>query len=113
MTIMTETIPTKRIRPRTKVPYLTDELLHIVRKKCHLYNHAKRVGSARAWTKYTRIRNRVTNQLRSAKKVHFHQLAEKIRTPRDFWSQYHKLNPKHSRTPANLHHQGKEANTLI
>ena len=51
MTVITETIPTKQIKPKTKVPYLIDELLHLVRKKCRLYNHAKRVGTARAWSK--------------------------------------------------------------
>ena len=44
-------------------------------------------------------------------KVYFHQFADNIRTPCDFWSQYHKLNPKHNRTPANLLHQSVQANT--
>ena len=48
---MTDTILTKEIKPKTKVPDLTDELLHLIRKKCRLYNHAKRVGTARAWSK--------------------------------------------------------------
>ena len=111
MIVMRDTIPTKQIKPKTKIPYLTDELLHLVRKKYRLYNHAKRVGTARAWSKYTKIRNCVTGALRSAKKIYFHQLADNINTPRDFWSQYHKLNPKHNRTPAKLLHRGINANT--
>ena len=103
--------PTKKIKPKTKIPYLTYDLLHLVRKKNCQYNHAKRVGTARAWFKYTKIQNQVTSALRSTKKIYFHQLADNIHSPRDFWSQYHKLNPKHSRTPANLHHQGQNANT--
>ena len=110
-TVIEETIPTKVIKPRTKVPYLTDDLLHLVKKKCRLYNHAKRVGTTKAWGKYTKIRNRVTSALRSAKKVYFHQLAEKLQTPRDFWSQYHKFNPKHSRTPPSLNHMGSKASS--
>ena len=109
MTVMEETIPTKQIKPKTKVPYLTEELLHLVRKKCRLHKHAKRVGTSRAWTKYTKVRNRVTSELRSAKKIYFHNLADNICTPWDFWMQYHKLNPKHSRTPANVFHKGTEA----
>ena len=31
-TVIEETIPTKVIKPRTKVPYLTDDLLHLVKK---------------------------------------------------------------------------------
>lgn len=109
MTVMAETIPTKQIKPKTKVPYLTTELLHLVRKKCRLHKHAKRVGTSRAWTKYTKVRNRVTSELRSAKKVYFHHLADNICTPRDFWTQYHKLNQKHGRTPAKVFHKGTEA----
>lgn len=108
---MRDTIPTKKIKPKTKIPYLTGDLLHLVRKKYRLYNHAKRVGTARAWFKYTKVRNHVTSALRSAKKVYFHQLADNTHEPRDFWSQYHKLNPKHSRTPANLLHHGVKANS--
>ena len=52
-----------------------------------------------------------TSELRSAKKVYFHHLADNICTPRDFWTQYHKFNPKHSRTPANVFHKGTEVHS--
>ena len=53
MTVMRDTIPMKKIKLKTKILYLTDDLLHLVRKKYPLYNHTKRVGTARAWFKYT------------------------------------------------------------
>ena len=111
MTVIADTIPTKCIKPKSKVPYLTDDLIHLVRKKCRLFRLAKRVGTAKAWAKYTKLRNRVTSALRSAKKIYFNQLARNLRTPRDFWSQLHKLNPKHTRTPASLNHSGTKAST--
>lgn len=46
MTVMADTIPSKQIKSKTKVPYLTDDLLHLVRKKCRLFNWAKRIKSA-------------------------------------------------------------------
>ena len=70
-------VDTMYTKPKTKLPYLSDDLLHLVRRKCRLYSHSKRVGTARAWTKYTKLRNRVTSALRSAKNVYLHQLAEK------------------------------------
>ena len=109
MTIIDETIPSKRIKPKTKVPYLTADLLYLVRKKCRLFKQAKKAGTDKAWSKYSKIRNKVTSALRTAKKVYFHQMAASIRSPRDFWSSYHKLNPKHSRTPPKLHHQDTTA----
>ena len=109
MTIIDETIPSKQIKPKTKVPYLTADLLYLVRKKCRLFKQAKKAGTDKAWSKYSKIRNKVTSALRTAKKVYFHQMAASIRSPRDFWSSYHKLNPKHSRTPPKLHHQDTTA----
>ena len=108
-----DTIPTKLIKPKTKVPYLTDDLLHLVKKKCRLYSHTKRVGTAKAWARYTKLRNRVTSILRSAKKIYFHKLADKLQSPRDFWSQYHKLNPNHNRTPPSLRFNRSRANSPI
>ena len=49
--------------------------------------------------------------IHSAKKVYFHQLAGKLQSPRDFLSQYHKFNPKHTRTPPSLNHNGSRASS--
>ena len=94
-------------------PYLTADLLHLVRKKLRLFRFAKQTGTTTAWSKYTKIRNRLTSALRSAKKAYFHQMAASISSPREFWSCYHKLNPKYSRTPASLHHYNTKAITSI
>ena len=111
--VISDTIPSKQIKPKTKVPYLTADLLHLVRKKSRLFRFAKQSGTTTAWSKYTKIRNRLTSALRSAKKAYFHQMAASISFPRDFWSSYHKLNPKYSRTPASLHHHNTKAITSI
>ena len=46
-----------------------------------------------------------------AKTIYFHQLAGKLQSPRDFWSQYHRLNPKHNRTPPSLRHKDSRTNS--
>ena len=99
MTVMKDTIPTKFIKPKTSVPYLTNDLRHLVKKKCRLYKHAKEVGTGSAWAKYAKVRNCVTSALRSAKNNYFNCIAKNICVPRDFWSHYHKLNPRYTRTP--------------
>ena len=69
MTVIADTIRTKCIKPKSKVPYrLTDDFIHLVRKKCRLFWHAKRVGTAIAWAKYTKVRISVTSALCSTKK---------------------------------------------
>lgn len=96
MTVMAETIPTKRIKRELRFP--TSRTNSSILSGRSAVSTSMLNGSA--LPKYTKIRNRVTSQLRSAKKVHFHQLAENIHTPRDFWSQYHRLNPKHCKSPS-------------
>ena len=111
MTVMKDTIPTKFIKPKTSVPYLTNDLHHLVRKKCRLYKHAKEAGTGSAWAKYAKVRNCVTSALQSAKKNYFHCISMNIRVPRDFWSHYHKLNPRYTRTPPSLNLNGTKAST--
>ena len=47
-TVIAETIPRKNIKPKSKVPYISADLIHLVRKKHRLFNHVKRVGTDRA-----------------------------------------------------------------
>ena len=84
-----------------------------IRKKAQLFRQAKRLGSERAWLKYTQARNKVTSSLRAAKTTYFDQLASKLNSPRDFWSAIHKPAPKKDRIPVNLTHNNVTASTSL
>ena len=112
MTAISDSISSKLISLSNKnLPYISNDLVHLVHKEQCLFSQAKLINSDRAWSKYNKVRNQVTSALRSAKRKFFKQLSTNIKSPRDFWSAYHKLSPKKSRIPVNLSHQSTRAST--
>ena len=102
MATMEKCIPTKNISSHRRLPYITKELVLLIRKKVRLYKQAVRLNTTNSWLKYNKARNRATSALRKAKQSFFTNLSSRIRSPKDFWSAYHKLSPKHHRIPVNL-----------
>ena len=84
--------PYKNISHR-RLPYISKKLVLLIRKKVRLYKQAVR---------YNKAHNRATSALQKAKQSFFTNLFSKIRSPKDFWSAYHKLSPKHNRIPEDL-----------
>ena len=99
MSTMSTFIPTKSIKPNQRLPYITDSLKRGIQRKLKLYKEAKRLNTDRAWSKYSKARNKVTANLRSAKANFFKSLASQLTSPKDFWSAYHKLSPKKLESP--------------
>ena len=107
MSVMAETIPTKQIKLKTK--FLTSLRSSSISSR----RNAASTSTLSVWAHPEPGQSTLKSETVSLvnKKVYFHHLADNICTPRDFWTQYHKLNPKHSRTPANIFHKGTEANS--
>ncbi len=103
MSTMKDSIPMRKTKISNNVPYLSQHLCKLLRKKHNLYSSAKKHPTASAWSKYNRFRNHVTSALRSAKTRFFNHLTKKLNSPRDFWKSYHKLSSKSSRIPGELH----------
>ena len=111
MTTMSKTIPTKLIKPSRNIPYLSHNLLRLVRKKHRLFKQAKRLNSDRAWSKYIKARNHLTSALRAAKAPYLENLSTTIRSPCDFWASYRKLSPKNQRISTDLKYNSFTAST--
>ena len=94
--------PYKNIFSHHRLPYISKELVLLIRKKVRLYKQAVKLNTSNSWLKYNKARNRATSALRKAKQSFFTNLFSKIRSPKDFWSAYHKLSPKHNRIPEDL-----------
>ena len=110
---MSKTIPSKIIKHRHRLPYLTNNLMNAVKRKLKLFKQAKLLKSELAWSKYTSARNKTLAALRSAKSKFFKCLAGKLNSPRDFWSAYNKLSPSKNRTPAELKNNNSTATTSL
>ena len=111
MTTMTDCIPQKNISNRRNRPYITNDVTSLIRKKERLYKQASRLKSDRSWSKYNKVRNKVTSALRAAKKRFFEDLSNSVKIPKQFWSAYHKLSPNQQRIPDNLSHNTETASS--
>ena len=94
MTTISQSIPSKIVKPRRKLPYLTDNLQRALKRKLKLFQEAKKLDTERAWSKYSKARNKATTALQSAKSNFFKSLSIRLKSPKDFWAIYHKLSPK-------------------
>ena len=63
-------IPKKTISSHKQLPYISKDLLILIRKKQRLFKQAKRLNSHCAWLKYNKARNKTTSTLRKSKQ-HF------------------------------------------
>ena len=102
MSTMSEAIPSKLVKPSNNLPYLTSDLLKLIRIKHRLFKRACAAATDLAWSKYKTIRNHVTSALKTARCRFFNSLSSKLNSPSDFWKSFHKLSPKKSRIPVDL-----------
>ena len=60
MTVTSKTVPLKWIKISNNLPFLNNDLMKTVRRKALLFRQAQRLGTVRAWSKKTQVRNKVT-----------------------------------------------------
>ena len=113
MTTMSSFIPKKTISSHKQLPYISKDLLILIRKKQRLFKQAKRLNSPRAWLKYNKACNKTTFALRKSKQHFFTKLSMNVQSPRDFWSDYYKLFSKRERIPDNLTHETLTATNSV
>jgi len=65
ITTMPNVIPTKKLKRTNNIPYLSSDLLKLIRKKHQLYKSAKRTATQTAWDKFKKIRNHTTSALKA------------------------------------------------
>ena len=109
MTTMSQFIPSKVVKQNQTLPYLSNQLKKALKKKLKLFKVAKRSNTEQAWSRYNKVRNRVSSALRAAKSAFFKSLSTKLSSPRDFWSAYYKLSPNKSWFPSDLKHNNQTA----
>ena len=71
MEIMKECIPQKVLPPRRNLPWLSKNLVQLMRKRNMLFSRAKRTIQKSDFEKYKQIQNRVVSQLCEAKSRFF------------------------------------------
>ena len=103
---MQDCIPRKVLPKRKNLPWLSKGLVNSIKKKNLLYKQGKQSGNL---SKYRRMRNKVTSELRTAKRSYFQRLNPK--NPKEFWKSIKFLNKKQSSIPTLTDEDGNEALT--
>lgn len=77
----TKTIPNKEvsIRPRDP-PWMHNELRKLIRRRKRIHKLAKRTNSDLNWSKFRRLRNKITKKVRAAKTYYESNISQKLKT---------------------------------
>ena len=113
MTTMPQTIPSKVIRWNYNLHYLTNDFMSAIWRKLKLYKDARHLNTNCAWSKYHKLRNRVTSALRKAKTNYYKVLSLKLSSPKDFWTAYYRLIPKKPWIAADLKYNDVSVSTSL
>ena len=86
-TSMDRNIPSKMVRGRSKLPWLSARLRRLIRRKNRIHAKYKKTGNHRPYTLWRKLRRKVTRSLRFERNQHLNQAIEDIQTnPKPFWN---------------------------
>ena len=90
--VMEQCIPRSVLTARNNLPWLTKEIIQLIRKRNHHFRKAKCSGDRDDYLKFRQVRNRVVAELRLAKRRFFANLHPQ--NQREFWKIMKSLTPK-------------------
>ena len=94
---MEQCIPRSVLLARNNLPWLTKEIIQLIRKRNHHFRKAKCSGDRDDYLKFRQVRNRVVAELRLAKRRFFANLYPQ--NQREFWKIVKSLTPKENSIP--------------
>ena len=95
--VMEECIPQTVLPSKRNLPWMISELTKSLRARNLFYKRAKRNNSYRLWQKYKMKRNKVANQLKSAKRKFLSHL--NLSDPKLFWKTVKQITKEDCRIP--------------
>ena len=101
LSIMEQCIPHRYLRQKVNLPWLTKEVIQLIRKRNILYRKAKKSQHLSHFTQYKKIRNKVISLIRYNKMQYFNSLA--TASNKVFWKTIKQINKNRSTIPQLLH----------
>ena len=102
-------IPSKRIKPRKNVPWITSHIRRLFHKRKRLWKRAKASNNQNDWNNYRRIRNQTKSELNKSYWLHVSSLIES-KNPKRFWS-FIKSKTKYQSVPPTVQLNDEVAST--
>ena len=109
MEIINECVPKAFLSKRRNLPWLSKDIISAMRRRNTLFRLAKRSNSSSLRKKYRDMRNRITAQMRRAKKIYFRNLRNGGN--KAFWKAMKYLNKSNRTTIPSLVYEGKKLTT--
>ncbi|CAH1240954.1 Hypp6244 [Branchiostoma lanceolatum] len=111
MNIAKNTIPNKMVKAnsRTHKPWITLDILEMIRHKTDLYHAYKSSRTLENWTNYTTYKNRLTSEICKAERDYYGTISDKFKSleaSKLLWSVLSKLTGKGSRGIPTLSNNG-------
>ena len=94
LAIMEECIPCRYLQRRRNLPWLTKNIVHLIRKRNRLFRKAKRSKRRAHYARYKEARNRIVTLTRNQKQQYFSNLA--TTDNKNFWKSIKLLNKNYS-----------------
>ena len=95
--VMEQCILRSVLLARNNLPWLTKEIIQLIRRRNHRFKKGNHSGNRDDYLKFRQIRNRVVAELRLAKRRYFTNLDP--HNQREFWKIVKSLTPKESSIP--------------
>ena len=95
LAIMDECIPSRYLRPKQNLPWITTNIVQHIRKRTTLFQRAKRSNKEPHWSQYKKLHNKVVNLL--GKQLYFSKLM--CTNKKNFWKSVKLLTKNHDSIP--------------
>ena len=95
--VMEQCIPRSVLPAKNNLPWLTKEIIQLIRKRNHHFRKANRSGDRADYLKFRQVRNRVVTELRLAKRRFLTNLHPHNQWA--FWKIVKSLTPKENAIP--------------
>ena len=99
---MSRCVPSRIVTIRKTLPWLSADIMRVMKKRDYFLRLYKSTGSLRLQRKFCLLRNKVVSLVRKAKSSFLKNMTASIHTPKQFWSMYYSLTPNRERIPHTL-----------
>ena len=110
MEVMEQCIPKSVLPQRRNLPWLSKEIIQLIKKRNYYFKRARSNGGPNDLAKFRQLRNKVVSKLRIEKKTFFSELEPS--NPKEFWKKLRMLSHKECSIPI-LSNESTTASTSL
>lgn len=110
---MQKFVPSRFVRWGRNLPWVTQKVQRLLRKRAKAHRKAKRDGTEEGWACFRALRNRAVSILRVERLSYFRTLSKQLSNLKDFWASYSAICREYRRVPQVLRRGSVSATTSL